>query len=344
LDETDVLVCDEMSMITSKVARIMMYRLAHSTVKSQAQKLILFVGDHAQLPPVCHHINQRDNQRSGDICKTCHIMYSNVWQQATKYHFTTAYRQAKDFEYLQFLNIIRFRPPTESELLNTLQQQFWYPNSKEELQQGYHKDTTFLCSHVEHTIAYNKDFLHWLAKTHPNIVSNVTAVHMQTNAPSEGEVHQQLTKWIYEKDFHLLPYVAIGAKVVIRENISKRNGVVNGALGTIVHVAVEDKQVKHIYVQVHNTKTVVRFKRTLSHTKWHKGIKYYKSTFPLALAYAITAHKAQGMTIDGPTIIHIKEAFAPGMLYVVLSRITERALLKIVGGLHPTQFIPIPLP
>lgn len=44
--------------------------------------------------------------------------------------------------------------------------------------------------------------------------------------------------------------------------------------------------------------------------------------FPLTLGWAITIHKSQGLTFDN-VVIHCPYAFAPGMLYVALSRCTS---------------------
>lgn len=44
--------------------------------------------------------------------------------------------------------------------------------------------------------------------------------------------------------------------------------------------------------------------------------------FPLALGWAITIHKSQGLTFDN-IVIHCPYTFAPGMLYVALSRCTS---------------------
>jgi hypothetical protein len=76
--------------------------------------------------------------------------------------------------------------------------------------------------------------------------------------------------------------------------------------------------------------------------KVHAGRSFYKSTFPLCLAYAITAHKAQGLTRDAPTVLHVRSGFELGLVYVMLSRVTKREHLRIVGRLRPEDCRPMP--
>ena len=58
----------------------------------------------------------------------------------------------------------------------------------------------------------------------------------------------------------------------------------------------------------------------------------------------MTGHKCQGATFKTRTIVHMRSAFTPGLLYVMLSRVTERALLSVVGNLTPELFVPVILP
>jgi hypothetical protein len=67
------------------------------------------------------------------------------------------------------------------------------------------------------------------------------------------------------------------------------------------------------------------------------------STFPLQLCYAITAHKCQGMTLKGKTILHIRNAFAAGIVYVMLSRLSNSDNLVVLDELTPEMVVPLPL-
>jgi hypothetical protein len=55
------------------------------------------------------------------------------------------------------------------------------------------------------------------------------------------------------------------------------------------------------------------------------------------LSYAITRHKSQGATISSKVIIHIRESFAWGLMYVMLFKVTSWIFLKIVNNLQPSD-------
>lgn len=79
-------------------------------------------------------------------------------------------------------------------------------------------------------------------------------------------------------------------------------------------------------------------------TFYHNGKSYQKHAFALQLAYAMKGHKSQGGTIDKMAIIHVREGFCPGLLYVMLSRVTERSLIKLITPLTPEDFCPVIVP
>jgi hypothetical protein len=59
------------------------------------------------------------------------------------------------------------------------------------------------------------------------------------------------------------------------------------------------------------------------------------------LSYVIIGHKSQGAMISSKVMIHVRESFARGLVYVMLSRVTSRKNLKIVNNLQPSDIQPI---
>ncbi|HET9433512.1 MAG TPA: helicase C-terminal domain-containing protein, partial [Chitinophagaceae bacterium] len=58
--------------------------------------------------------------------------------------------------------------------------------------------------------------------------------------------------------------------------------------------------------------------------------------YPLRLAWAITIHKSQGLTFE-KVIIDAGEAFAPGQVYVALSRCTTLDGIVLQSHIRPTK-------
>ena len=119
LKNADVIIIDEMSMMTSNMLCAMEQRLRQSTLTtctfSFQNKLVILVGDLAQLPAICTHTPTAPDI----ICRACHITSAPCWTIA-KHTLQTFVRHSSDPLYLKFLNIIRHRPPIESEIYHTL--------------------------------------------------------------------------------------------------------------------------------------------------------------------------------------------------------------------------------
>lgn len=123
-----------------------------------------------------------------------------------------------------------------------------------------------------------------------------------------------------------------GAFVMFVKN-SQEKKYVNGTLGTVVGF---DEETDYPIVE---TKEGRRIETKPEAWEMRDGEKKIAgvSQIPLRLAWAITIHKSQGMTLDAAHI-DLGNAFVPGMGYVALSRVRSLKTLSL-GGLNRTALL-----
>ena len=123
--------------------------------------------------------------------------------------------------------------------------------------------------------------------------------------------------------------VAVGARVMLRRNIDTKKGLVNGAVGTVLNITRLNITVKFDHIHQPCPIEMVRSKFLLL-----KSFHVYRKQFPLILAYAVTIHKCQGLSLDCAIVDLSREVFCAVMTYVALSRV------RSLNGLHLINFDP----
>jgi hypothetical protein len=79
-------------------------------------KLVILVGDHAQLPVICHcHLLDIEN-----YCQKHYVYNAIDWNSTTYHTLETSIRHVEDLKYCSFFNIIRCGTPTEEEISSVL--------------------------------------------------------------------------------------------------------------------------------------------------------------------------------------------------------------------------------
>jgi len=141
---------------------------------------------------------------------------------------------------------------------------------------------------------------------------------------------------VFGKDSSLLPApdrlkLAPGLRVMAVKNDA--NGrYVNGSLGTVMscHISADDPEEEFVRVLFDGSADPAK----VSRSKWTKSRQSWSESaggiveeligefrqIPLVHGYAITIHKSQGLSLDDVRVDLGRGAFAPGQLYVALSR------------------------
>ncbi|MCO5586723.1 hypothetical protein L7F22_040665 [Adiantum nelumboides] len=157
---------------------------------------------------------------------------------------------------------------------------------------------------------------------------------------SKGEfAMRQLENVRAEKEL----YLSVGAQVMLVKNVDSSSGLVNGARGVVVRFASIDEldEGKDIAKKLSTSGLwpVVLFacdgvERLLKPESWSVmdgSAEVAKRTqIPLVLAWALSVHKCQGMTLDRVEI-DLSKSFEYGMVYVALSRVKCLDGLRLIG-------------
>lgn len=298
--KAQVLVVDEISMLDGKI--IDMVNIVCKSIRQSTEAFggiqVIFVGDFFQLPPVTRH---------GDMMR--YAFESRGWDDARPLiaYITDQYRQ-EDEMLLGLLKSIRTNQ-VEEEHFTLLQEQ------KEIGYEGI--EPTKLFTHNADVDNVNLGKLRELpGKSRSFKMSGKGNKMMQA-----GLVKNCLSPELLE--------LKEEAMVMCTKN-NFEQGYVNGTLGRIVDFDIEDG------LPVIETTEGKRIK--MEETSWSLAednkVLAEVTQIPLRLAWAITVHKSQGMSLDAAEI-DLSKAFVFGQGYVALSRVRTLSGLKMLG-MSPT--------
>ena len=126
--------------------------------------------------------------------------------------------------------------------------------------------------------------------------------------------------------------IKIGCKVMLRRNIDITLGLVNGAIGTVRSVKFSIDQpnvVESIMIQFSDDK--IQLVKVKSKFQILEKAYVIRQQFPITIAYSITIHKSQGLTLHNVVVDIGNSVFTCGQSYVALSRVTSLAGLNLIN-------------
>ena len=127
-----------------------------------------------------------------------------------------------------------------------------------------------------------------------------------------------------------------GARVMLLTNLSR--DLVNGSLGVVK--AFDQQRFPLVQFEDGHSLTIEPVTLTVADKNDPSKIVAMRTQLPLKLAWAITAHKSQGMTLSCVEV-HCGNEFTSGQLYVPLTRAKESKGLSLVG-FSKARLIPPP--
>jgi ATP-dependent exoDNAse (exonuclease V) alpha subunit len=117
---------------------------------------------------------------------------------------------------------------------------------------------------------------------------------------------ESAASWLFDTRFNHIETIAVGCLVMFTENVSIPKEAVNDATATVQAIECSDDDiVKSITIQLIDTEVKMKLKRHTFQHRYTYEAYYYKASFLIVLAYAITGHKSQGATIAMNMLIDI---------------------------------------
>ena len=303
--ELNLLVIDEISMVRSDVLDAIDLVLRHfrnNYAEPFGGVQVLYIGDLFQLPPV---VKDNEWMLLRDVYESPFFFSSLVFkeQPAAYIELTKVYRQ-RDSNFIDLLNKVRNNEMDHdaAEMLNKREitdETFYEKN-----------EAILLTSHNQQADAINRSELEKIEEPLKLFMASVEGEFNENAYPAE-EILQ----------------LKIGARVMfIKNDINPAKRFFNGRIGKVVDFR-DDKVIvlctdgfKDEEIEVEKAEWEnIRYSVKAGTKNVQEEVLGSFRQYPLRLAWAITIHKSQGLSFD-EVVIDAGKAFAPGQVYVALSR------------------------
>ena len=290
----DLVIIDEISMVSAEVLDMVRLRLLQCGFKGA----VLVTGDFLQLPPV-----RRDGVRFA--------FESRSWSAFEFETVTLTHNfRSEDAAFNAVLNAVRFAAVTEYE--HRYLHELIKPTG-DDLSRY-----TFLYGTNRSAARHNREQL-------DGVEGDAFLYEAQTVVHDKKSKEQELERFFEEARIAKVLELKVGVPVLFTRNAWN---FVNGERAVVVKLEQDA-----VYVRKENG-TVVKLERTgMDKNRWEERTvdkekimtevaQFTIYQFPVTLAFAITIHKSQGMSITD-LVIDTTEIFAPSQFYVALSRATS---------------------
>ncbi len=300
LRNIDLLIIDEVSMLRADLLDAIDYRMR--AVKGDYKRpfggvQLLMIGDLYQLPP---------------------IVKDHEWQYMKQFyrspHFFEALALKEGFTYIELDKIFRQSDDTFINVLNNLRNDVCTP-----------ADLELLNSHFREGDIEEEGVI--TLTTHNNRADKMNREALdKLDGPShyyEAEVEKDFPEKLFPLPESL--ELRVGAQVMfVKNDISESKAFYNGKIAQVTKlgddsICVSMEGDDEYWLSRHEWENK-KYQVNESTKDLEEEVIGTFSQFPIRLAWAITVHKSQGLTFD-KAVIDVGQAFAPGQVYVALSRL-----------------------
>lgn len=291
INDPQVLIIDEVSMLDATMINNINYVMQQVRGDGPFGGVqIVFVGDFFQLPPVVRGEKE-----------IIFAFEAQAWRDAEPVtcYLTEQHRQSEP-EFLEILNAMREGEVTDA-----------HREMLQKKREGEEPKTMLFTHNLDVNLVNNKELL--------KLPGNSRAFKMESGG--NPYLVDRLKEYCLAPDMLKL---RIGAVVMfVRNNFDR--GYANGTIGTVVEFADNGFPV----VELADGGRIIPDMAEWTFEEYGQT-KAFIQQIPLRLAWAITVHKSQGMSLDS-AVVDLSKCFEVGQGYVAISRVRSLSKLWLQG-------------
>ena len=327
------LIIDEVSMLSLKLLLILdkiARRVYNKPNLAFGGLQVIFSGDFYQLPP----IKSNDEEKEASMFCFEHELWNQIFPLENQIILKTIFRQ-DEVEFLKVLKYVREGRITHS-TKTTLEKRVFNNSQLQEIRKEkvvtiitpFKKDTDYINQKSYNQlnteeIEYKYNIKACSSKKNTELSDNLLQLTIDSNSSLKQDYEFLENNIMAEKQLKLRK----GTHVMCIANIALecKNQIANGSQGIIV-----DFDEEFPVVKFNNIDVPIKIDRHVWTHETNKNVSV--SQIPLIYAWAITIHKAQGVTLDAAIMDIGKNIFEYGQTYVALSRV------RTLSGLYLSSF------
>ncbi|MBX2973917.1 MAG: AAA family ATPase [Flavobacteriales bacterium] len=308
LREVDLLIIDEVSMLRADVLDAIDFRMRavrQNRHQSFGGAQVLLIGDLYQLPPVVKDDELRVMQR---YYPSMHFFGSHVLQQHGYAHIELdrIFRQ-QDGDFIHILNNLRNNTVTQADV-SALNQHY-----RAEISAADSEGVITLTTHNYKADELNRRALDSL----PGKAHHFDAI---TDGDFPESMYPVLERIELKEGAQVMFVKNDMEKAYFNGKLARVEEVTSGGITVRMYEGAGDKLSATTYKLKRETWENKRYVVNAATKEQEEQLLGTFEQYPIKLAWAITVHKSQGLTFS-KAIIDVGQAFAPGQVYVALSRL-----------------------